>query len=173
MYNLVFVKWDSVRRSGNDSTKYGHYESKQIPIRYNKSGKKVLIPITRQQYHLLEIVFNSFFYASAFIGLYIFLGLPIQFIVNISKGNAFTQSNINTFKYMGYAVLFYEILDIITPQVLHFYFRNTIPPDFKLPSILNNIGNTIFIGLISLAFLTIAKAFQRGYKLQQEQDLTI
>jgi hypothetical protein len=47
-YYITVVKWDSVIKRKYDSTKVGHYERKQIPVRYSKESERILIPISKK-----------------------------------------------------------------------------------------------------------------------------
>ncbi len=172
-YNLAYVKWDSVVKRKYDSTKTGHYERKQIPVRYTTEDKRILIPISKKQFSLIDGFLNTWTFIWLFLFVYFFIGLPIQILINISKGNAFNKKNILRFKIMAYVLFAYALASTLIPYVLKFFFRKLIPDDFKYQSIIQSLLNNLYLFLIAIAIFIIAKAFQKGYKLQQEQDLTI
>ncbi len=171
--NLLYTKYDSVVKRKYDSTKVGHYESKQIPIRYNTEEKKILIPISKRLYKMLEWVITILIYVIQFLSTYIFLGLPFQILFNISRGRAFQISNIKMFKTMAFVLFAYTVWQMISPYLLHFLFRHKIPSDFTLDDFKYALLSNLNMLLLSVGLFVIAKAFKQGYKLQQEQDLTV
>jgi len=112
-------------------------------------------------------------FIALFAALYFFLGLPIQILVNISKGRAFDDCNIRRFNIIGWGVLAWAAKGMLSPYVLWFFCRKWIPDDFILPPVRPLIeANVVLIFGAIAAFIT-GKAFQKGNKLQKEQDLTI
>lgn len=169
-YNLAYVKWDT---PVNKKYKSGHYESKQIKVRYISDRKTMLIPVTEKTYKILNFTIWTFsFFAGALI-LYFFFGLPIRLLINISKGRAFIDRNIQMLNQIsGFAFLIF-FLTIISPYIFRLLLWNVIPDDFKMESLLNRIFDNLTVLIIALITFIIAKAFKKGYKLQYEQDLTI
>ena len=97
-FYLAIVKWDRVKKRTFDLTKVGHYIRKEIPVRYSAEDEKIKIPISREKYNFLNILFTILFYVFTFGMAFIFFGLPVQILVDISRGKAFTKSNISRFK---------------------------------------------------------------------------
>jgi hypothetical protein len=172
-YYLTVVKWDSVIKRQYDSTKIGHYERKVISVRYSTDDKRILIPISKKKYDFFKSALVVFLFLSIFFLIYIFFGLPIQILIDISKSKAFTKENIRRFKLMAYVLFFCTFLKVFSPYILNFFYRKMIPDEFSLEPVISAIVNNIYLFLIALVLFFIGKAFQRGYKLQQEQDLTI
>ena len=172
-YYLTVVKWDSVIKRKLDSTKVGHYERKEISVRYSKDDHRILIPISKQKHDFFTSALSIFLFLSIFFLIYVFFGLPIQILIDISKGKAFTKGNIRRFKLMAYVLFFCTFLKVFSPYILNLFYRKMIPDEFSLEPVSYAIINNIYLFLIALVLFFIGKAFQRGYNLQQEQDLTI
>lgn len=172
-YNLAFIKLDTVIKSISGMQRNGHYESKQIKVRYASERKTILIPITERTYKVLNFVLWAFAFFTGALILYFFFGLPIRLLINISKGHAFIERNIQMLNQIsGFAFLIF-FLTVITPYIFRLLFWNMIPDDFKMESLLNKIFDNLLMLIIALITFIIAKAFKKGYKLQYEQDLTI
>ena len=102
------------------------------------------------------------------------------FLDNIQRGEMFTQSNYKRLRNMGSAILIYQALLLAIYFFENSYYvlinyRATIP-NFRFPVQLMaeadyHLGwSYILTGCI---ILIVAKAFHKGYTLQNEQDLTI
>jgi len=172
-YYLTFVKWDSVIKRKYDSTKVGHYEKKRISIRYSRDNERILIPISKKKHDFFKVALAIFLFISIFFLIYIFIGLPIQVLIDISKGKAFTKENIRRFKLMAYVLFFCTFLKVFFPYILNFFYRKMIPDEFHLEPLSSAIINNIYLFLIALVLFFVGKAFQKGYNLQEEEELTV
>jgi hypothetical protein len=172
-FNLAYVKWDTIIRRKYDSTQSGHYESKQIKVRYATDAKRILIPVSKKTHAILDVSFIAFTFISIVVILYFFLGLPIQVLVNISKGRAFTEKNIYMLRQISWAAFIIAVLTTASPYIFRLLFWKMIPGDFVLEPFLNTLFENLPILLMALVTFLIAKAFRRGYKLQQYEDMTI
>jgi hypothetical protein len=173
LYNLAYIKFDSTVKRSTGQTKYGHYEHKQIAVRYGNQNKTIMIPITKAQYQFL---YNAIFISIYFIYLlsfYFFIGLPFKLLTNISRGKAFNKQNITYLKKMSYAAFAYFIVGIAFIFAMRFTYRNLIPNEFQTQSFLQIVADHLIFFLVGIALFIVAKAFERGYNLQTEQDLTI
>lgn len=168
-YNLAVVKW--LTRTGDH--REGIYERKQIPVRFNKSKDTILIPMSRAQYNVLSPIVSLLPLLLIGIFFYFLVGLPAVVLINISKGKAFSEKNIAMLNTSTMAMLVYTLVAIFIPYIIRLAFQSRIPGDFTQVSfadaIFDNLGNII----VCIAFFLITKAFKRGYKLQEDQDLTI
>jgi hypothetical protein len=172
-YNLAYVVWDGFRKGTFDSTKYGHYERKRIPVRYAADEKTVLIPVSKQQHRYASLAFEGGAFLYLFLCIYLFVGLPLQILWNISKGKAFDHKNIRRFRLMAIALFVLALASVITPYLLRIVFRDLIPQEFLLQSFGRALLGQLpeFAGALGLYM--ISRAFHRGYRLQQENALTI
>ena len=172
-FYLAYVKWDSVIKREFDSTKTGHYERKQIKVRYNADDKRILIPITYKKYKLIYGIIEILFYLNIFLFAYFFIGLPVGILINIGKGEAFNAKNIKGFKTMALVLFIYAGIITMAPFIVRFFFRHLIPDNFEILPLQWRLTNNLYLFLIAIGLFIVGKAFQRGYKLQQEQDLTV
>ena len=172
-FYLAIVKWDRVKKRTFDSTKVGHYIRKEILFRYSAEDEKIKIPISREKYNFLTILFTILYYAFLFGMAFIFFGLPVQILIDISRGKAFTKSNIRRFKIMAWVLLSYAFLKTFTPYIVNLFYQRLIPDELRLESVEYRVINNLYLFLIAIALFIISKAFEKGYNLQQEQDLTI
>ncbi|HEV8272261.1 MAG TPA: DUF2975 domain-containing protein [Chitinophagaceae bacterium] len=172
-YYITVVKWDTVIKRKYDSTKVGHYERKEIAVRYSKDDERILVPISKKKYDFFKTALAAFIFISIFFLIYIFIGLPIQILIDISKGKAFTKENIRRFKLMAYVLFVCTFLKVFSPYILNLFYRKIIPKEFQLEPVISATINNIYLFLIALVLFFVGKAFQKGYNLQQEQDLTI
>lgn len=171
-YNLACVKWKDVR-GNNGLVRTGHYENKPIQVRYAEDSKMILIPVSQKIYLFFSIFLTIFPFIMIFFLTYFFVGLPAQILYNISKNRAFTEYNIKNLNIITVSCLVYGLLNILMPYFFRLIFINKIPPEFTMQPFINTVINNISTLFIALALFIITKAFKRGYKLQQEQDLTI
>lgn len=172
-YNLVYVKFDTLIKRKYDSTERGHFESKQIKVRYASNYKAILIPVTKTTHTILNYIIWVFAFITGAIIIYFFMGLPIQILINISKGKAFTEKNIYMLKQISWVALIISILTIISPYIFRLICWKMIPEDFVLQPFINRIIQNLPVLFMVLVTFLIAKAFKKGYKLQQYEDLTI
>ena len=172
-YYLAYPKWDTVVHRGNDSGRHGHYTSREISIRYSVRDKAVLIPISAGVYKALSSTILILPLILLFFSAYFFIGLPIQMLINISRGNAFTEANIRRFNLMALWSLIQFVILVFPGSLLYYALRHKIPPEFTGPSLWVAIFNQIVLLLVAVALFIIGKAFKKGYKLQQDQTLTI
>jgi hypothetical protein len=172
-YNLAFLKIDSVKKWRDDTWRYGHYEQKAIPVRYVREEERLLIPISHGLFSFLNTLMDVFFFVLLFAFAYIFLGLPVQILINISKGKAFDDRNIRRFAIIAWAILVLGVFELLSPYMYRLLFWKTIPDDFTIPGFWPNFWNYCWLIIVAIAAFITRKAFQKGNKLQKEQDLTI
>lgn len=172
-YNLAYVKWDTSKKNGYQTVTYGHYESKQLKIRYASTDNRILIPVSKRTHTVLSIGMFGFTVVTFMVFLYFFFSLPIQVLLNIAKGKAFTEKNISMLKQISWAALVISMLTIASPYIFRLIFWKMIPGDFVLKPFFNTLLQNLPILFMSLVAFFVAKAFQRGHKLQQYEDLTI
>jgi len=132
-----------------------------------------MIPISYKEYKFISTSLSILSITFIFLLVYILLGLPIQILINISRGKAFIKKNIQMFRQMSVALFIYSLLAIFFPYLLRVLFWKTIPDDFILPRIWESVFNNLYTVLVAVGLFLIGKAFQKGYMLQEEQDLTV
>jgi hypothetical protein len=147
-------------------------DTTEIKVAYLPRVKTVLIPVSESAYTItrncLFILMAIFTLAALYIG----IGLPISILVNISGGNVFTRKNIRNLYILAYGTLGYMLIQLVMPYLVCLFLLKKIPDAFVISfwNVFVSQGWNLLVGTILLA---IASAFAKGYKLQQEQDLTI
>lgn len=170
-YYIAYPGLDTTTKKGAEELVY--YKRKQVPVRHHETENTISIPLSKFWYNLLNsiafILIILFFIAS----FYITLGLPASILVSISKGRAFTKQNIKDMKTIYWFLLGYGVLKTIYPFLEEWIFSKYITGNFISTTGLNSFFSSLPLLLSGLAVLLVCKAFQNGYKMQQEQDLTV
>ncbi len=169
-FYLAVVKWGSLT---NNKNKSGYYQRKKISIRYSEANKQILIPINQRTHSILRPVIYLFAILIGTIIIYILIGFPIQILVNISRGKVFTEKNNGMLKLITLWAFVLTFSSILTPYFFYLLFKNRIPDEIGLPPFFTILSTNIAPLFICVLTFFIHKAFKRGYKLQQEQALTI
>jgi Protein of unknown function (DUF2975) len=172
-YNLAYVVYDSVVKRTFDSTKVGRYLRKEIKVRYSEEGKRVLIPLSKSLYKAVNLIILLLQWLSLALMVSLTIGLPIQILVSISKGQAFTLKNISRLRAIAVFFLIYGLIIVSAPFILHLLLRNKIPDELQLMAGMMTIVNNLIYFFIAAIVFILSVAFKRGYRLQQEQNLII
>jgi Protein of unknown function (DUF2975) len=173
-YNLAFVKLDKGTFSkDSQSIKIGHYEEKQIKVRYNQSNNSINIPISAKLYSILKTALMIIISLLSGLALYFFIGLPFQILLNISRSEVFILNNLRYINQICSALIIATLFAILLPLILHLIFMNRIPAEIYRDSILSILKNYFGLILSAIVLIIVRKAFKKGYDLQNEQDLTV
>ncbi|MBK8088212.1 MAG: DUF2975 domain-containing protein [Chitinophagaceae bacterium] len=172
-YKLMYVAWDTLSKKGEPLRRLGTYKSLTIPIRYSAKEREIYIPITKTQYFVASVTMSIAAFLLLVLSLFVMFGYPIQFLVRISKGKAFTEKNINGLKAITVLMFVYLIFSILLPFLIRFIFSKFIHPLFKPLSVYQLLSDKIVILFVLTIVFAIYLAFKKGYKLQQEQELTV
>lgn len=173
-YFINYTVWDTIYDNGN---RIGHPETKETKVRYavSKSGEKsgsLLIPVSEKKYKLYKILVITFSIICILAFLIIIVIMPIRFLINVANGNPFNKMNVLTLKILGWALIATFLLQTLIPLLIQLMIRNLVPKEIYFPFLLSLNDHRMLL-IIGTIILLIAGAFNRGYKLQQEQDLTI
>ena len=171
-YNLAYLKWDTIVRNGDTSIS-GHYLSKPLAVRYIPDRKKILIPVSKSGYDFWRVAIPVLGLLLAMCMAYVYIGLPIHILLSISSGYAFTEKNIRALHTITLVLVIHATLTIFLPYIIRAFYSRLIPRDFELPSLGNRIMDHVYMLLIAVVLLAIARAFKKGYRLQQEIELTV
>lgn len=175
-YNLAYIQPDSLHyvNSGRDSVSFSHYARKPIPFRYAAASNALLIPIPEKLYHILSIVLFALFIVYIAVYVFCFIGLPFQVLLNISKGRPFERKNILYLKAMSFVLAASVFLGVMLSYLAHLIISRHIPGEITRNStFFGELMDKLHYFVAAGVLFIIAKAFQRGHKLQNEQDLTI
>jgi Protein of unknown function (DUF2975) len=172
-YYLAPVIWDSANIGSNKNLMHGRYVRKQIPVLYSENRKKVYIPVTKTAYNIIIVALNVWFFLLLFYSILVLLVLPIFILIAISNGRVFTRRNILGLKIIAYSLLLFAVIKISEPFILHSIFKARIPTELQRMSFREILNDSLPFVVIAIIVFLILKAFQKGYNLQQDQDLTV
>lgn len=172
-YHLAYVAWDSSRKSSKMNARFGYYARKEIPVMYSQNQKTVYIPVVKSTYKMAGAILNIWFFVLLFYSILVLLILPIFILLSISGGKVFTARNILGLKIIAYSLLFFTALKISEPFILHAIFKAKIPNEMRQMSFREILNDSLPLVIITLIVFLIWKAFQKGFKLQQQEDLTV
>lgn len=147
-------------------------DTTEIGIGYLPARKTLLVPVSEHKFKILSGFSWFLLLVIGFAGIYVYIILPIVVLINISAGNVFTKKNIRKLYILAYTSLGFVLIQLLMPYVIGILFMKKIPGVFVISfyDVFMNQGLMLLVGTILLA---IASAFAKGYKLQQDQDLTI
>ncbi len=172
---MMFITWlmlNAIVYKNGDSVRHGHYEKKPIPLRYSTDRKTLLVPLSKQQFKILSFAVHVLYALRLVAFVILFLGLPAQILTNISRGRPFDRRNMVYLRLMAIYLCIDMFLVVVAPYFVSLFFNNRIPAEFVKESFFAGLQYKILYPIAIAILLIIGKAFQRGYKLQQEQDLT-
>jgi hypothetical protein len=129
----------------------------------------LLFPISKTAYYVWTIIF----FITMFVLLVLFLSVIrylILFVFQLSKGKAFTVKNYTYLFFVSYVIMGIGTFGLITKYIQHLILKKYYATDFVFNFDWNGYAVLLLISLVSLL---LARAIKKGYKLQEEQDLTI
>jgi hypothetical protein len=170
-----YPKWGKPYDNGTSID--GHYEKKETNLKFIEENKEtgdgiILIQTTKTTKKVIEIILLIIGGIVILLWLYVIFGVAVHFLLSIARGAAFTEDNIFRLHFIAYVfigtILFTTLMKIIgflfvarqLPDLVHFSWYNVLMSGWEF----------LVAGLVTLLF---AKAFKRGYQLQQEQQLTV
>jgi Protein of unknown function (DUF2975) len=170
-YNLAYVQ--ITKKKEMLERRIGEYFCKKIDIRYSSANKRILIPITKSRYEILRSILKATIFLLIGIAFYFFIGLPLQILLNISRGKAFCLGNIKYLKQMIFVACIFYVLVFFSPYLFQLIFMDKIPTEIFYNSFSKTLGRNIFSLLFIFMLFLIKKAFEKGYNLQEENALTV
>lgn len=171
-YYIAHLVRDSTKKkeSGEWAT---HFKRNPVKARYHETFNTISIPVSRQWYSILNstsFIIVILFWISF---TYIIIGLPASILLSISHGKAFTERNIRDMKVIYWFLMIYGLLKSIHPYLEEWVFANYIKGNFIGITGLNSFYSALPFLISGIAVFLVCKAFQKGYKLQQEDDYTV
>lgn len=143
-----------------------------VPVKYNydTSVGAIMIPVdkgTRTAVNVIVIIFDAAF---LFYGGYLF-SCFLAFIIDLSRGKAFTISNIKTLRLIAFSLLLFPVVMLLLVFLMKLVFYQYFTPEVVL-------NTTAWIDLwkpfaTGIVFLLLFSAFKQGKALKDEQDLTV
>ncbi len=173
--DTAFVRkavWHSQRVSKkNGSFRKGNYEDVPVPFRYDSEEKSVLIPVDQNTTKILYFILC--FIALIFVASYLYFIIAgiIKLLIDISRGNVFTDNNIRRLRIVTIVNLLFPVLILFLHFLMKLVFWKHFTNDLVMSkSVYESQWENIVMGIIALL---IFKAFKQGKKIQEQQDLTI
>ncbi|MBI3137777.1 MAG: DUF2975 domain-containing protein [Sphingobacteriales bacterium] len=172
-YYLAHAVWDSTRKADGATYRSGHYVRLPLKVRYDKDQEMVLIPASRAVYNFLQTLFTILMLGFFIVGFYILIGLPVSILGSVSNGQVFTLTNIHQLRTIYIFLFILSLLKAGTPLLVHWIISFFTPTVFETPSVFESLYSSIPLLIAGLVVFLISTAFQKGYKLQQEEDFTV
>ncbi|WP_222103981.1 DUF2975 domain-containing protein [Mucilaginibacter corticis] len=143
-----------------------------VPVKfaYDQTNQYLLIPVTKTTKNNIEIVLRIFGFALLAYLAYLIISF-LNFIVDLSKGLAFTDKNIARLKLIAITLILYPFALFLLNQLMRVVFYNYFTSDVIMnKSVWQNSLEPIGIGLV---FFLLYRAFAQGKSLKDEHDLTV
>jgi hypothetical protein len=120
------------------------------------------------------IVLTFMYLIVAFVSIMWILLLLRKVIINVEKGEIFTNENIIRLKILGIVSLIYPMYKVLESQILvQLIFRKLTLPHGFAPDIASQKEITFACVILTFVFFIMASIFQYGKKLKDDQELTI
>ena len=159
---------------------YGHCVTKEIPVRYvkptigfeNPQSGYILVPITERTYWICD---TTMMIVSLLVGaliVYYCIFRTLRIIWRISKGNMFSAQHTSDLVVAGRVFLASAILPLFLHLVFYCVFSKEIPAEIK-PAFAHVLWENKIPFIIGFLLLLLAKAFEKGYRLQKENSSII
>jgi len=174
---MKYLHIDKAVRSNGETGASAHFVVKKLKYRVvdmfnatDETHKKILIPVSKTYYQ----IFNVFSYFIAISTVLLFFTIIVRgfivFLIEIAKGKAFSVENYKRLYKIAYLIAFIPLINIIPKIIFHWIYSSYYKNEF---TIYIDWGENIKWIFISLVIVILAKAFKKGYQIQQEQDLTV
>jgi DUF2975 family protein len=175
-YMITFCQWDN--KKPGDSC--GRYVTKEIPVRYvkpatgflNPQTGYVLVPITHRLWLILEI---AGIFVSILIGvlvLYYAIFRSLRIILRISKGRMFSAQHTRDLVVAGRVFMALAVMPLFLQLVFYCVFSKEIPAEIR-PAFAQVLWENKIPFIIGFLLLLLAKAFEKGHRLQKENSSII
>lgn len=172
-YYMAEVVVDSTKKVHDGLEKFAHYQRTELAYRYNEKESSLQKPITKSTYKLFENLTFPFIIITTLLMSYFFIGLFVQLLYNIAKGKVFTAKNISNLTSMMFAILIYTSVRILAPSLFKWLLFSGSEKYFQSDLLSEVILENFSLIIITVTIFAVRAAFKKGYKLQQEQSLTI
>jgi len=173
-----FIRY-TVRDKIHENWSSGETEIKETTVRFQsgleefrKNKTVLLVPVSKKTYAILNVALPVLFIPLMIILSWIIFILPCKVLYRIATGRCFVIQNIRNLRLAGWALIITTLLPPVIALFLRLLLGNRLPEEIYFPArlFLNDQKGWLIAGVI---FLLLSSAFKSGYKLQQEQDLTI
>lgn len=172
-YIAIPVVDGKMKNSNGGITTTFHYERKEVSFEYNKKEESIYFSVVSGWSTIMIGTFWTFVLLSVAVFLYIFIRLPILILTNISTGLAFDFQNIRYLKIIFKWLIGIAMAKTLLPIVLYLIFNKSIAAYFEPVSWFSIFSDFFGIYLSCLVVYLIKKAFEKGHKMQENEDLTV
>ena len=171
----AYLRKTECQLTATNSAGEGFYDCKEadvaVPFRYNTRNKSIMIPIGKTTADVLFIAIPVSLSVVSIVILYFLFGGFIQFLMEIARGNPFSETNVRRLKRMASILFAIPAVVIVFNLLIYLFFKRYFTADVKLSSdIWSYLWKPTLLGLI---FTALYFAFRQGKKLKDEQDLTV
>lgn len=156
-------------------TETGHDLTKETDIVFHEDQDEkgsVLVPVSKTVSIIITVliwIFGALWILLMFNNI---ISRPLNVLMRIAGGDVFNEKNIASLYSLGWMLLFSGLLYGLLQIAFFLIFSSRIPPYIGFSFFDAIMSGSMAIVASMIAFL-IAKAFERGYDLQQEQELTV
>lgn len=150
-----------------------YFIRKQVKSRYHENENSIAIQVSRKWYNMLNsaaFILTILFWIVYF---YIIFGLPASILLSISRGKAFTVRNIRDMKIIYRFLLITGLLKSVAPYLKEWILSDYIHGIYIATEGANSFISALPLLLSGAGVFLICRAFQKGYKLQEEEDYTV
>lgn len=141
------------------------------PLKSSAITSIIMFPLNKSMFKAIRIIWAIVLFIVIFCIVGIFLGGLWTLTETIAKGKAFSDTNIIILRNISYVSFAFPILAILTNIAIWLYMQAIHPNGFALdPNIYFFNARSMLIGVF---FFALYRAFTKGYKLQQENELTV
>lgn len=171
----------SGQQGGNKSgDSYGGNMTKEIPVRYvkpapgfrNQQSGYILVPIPERVYHTLYIVMLVIYGLVCVLVLQYAIIRTLRIILGISKGRMFSHQSTRDLLVAGRVFMALAITPLFLQLVFYYVFNKEIPAQIR-PAFGQVVWENKIYFIVGFTMVLIAKAFEKGYKLQKENSSII
>jgi hypothetical protein len=171
-HNLSYLRKRLTERTVSGGIYTNHRYEVDVPVKYSydQFNHCILIPVNKTTKTVASVMVIALGLSLLFYGAYLLICF-LTFIVDLSRGKAFTTSNIRSLRLIAMSLLIFPLIVIALAFSTKFIFYQYFTPDV----VLNNSTwidqwKTVVTGII---FLLLYSAFKQGKALKDEQDLTV
>jgi Protein of unknown function (DUF2975) len=145
---------------------------RSVPFRYDYWNQVVLIPLSKKSYSLFFTLLRVIGIASWIYAWLLLFFVPFRILRNVSLGKTFDIGTIKRVDFLAYNFLLYPFIVFIYRSAVHLFVRKYITADLRSTALTELFGSGLLLYIGFLLFV-LGVALKKGYKLQQEQELTV
>lgn len=177
---LKYPVW--THKDSSKKHRTGYYKIQQLDIdvatlseekKYNTNEPRtVYIQVSKTKFETLKTIIGGITILTKVFFLIVCFLLPLWVINDIARGICFKKKTYKRLFLIAFTILGSILFDILLAYITHWLYKEKIPAAFSL-NLRMMISNSIVWLVAGYITLVFAFAFRKGYKLQQEQSLTI